>query len=557
MGRALTEEELRQGFVTYTLIGDWNRWVERRVEQIALVTDSRVERRIGVDFRLHPEVFGIPPTQWGSDPIHFVPLTLLKKAPFMNFDLRDESGAAMPLLTRRKTTAIGAATLCAAAKVFVARRFLAAHGHKLSTSNEELRRRLREGEVRIDAIQLPPELPGYFSELCSLPYQREDYESGHPTAEEVWTKLIKRTMAWGTDVTGRKVTNWVWLEDEQGWSAPDEDETSWLHALLSDRDFSQLAYDFSRLYMVCAPVKYEENRRRVLKIQYEEHLIEPGLRELELARRAIPFVAKALRRIEDSAEGLRPDHKNAQREWIISDSVSNREARRPGIYRRLRRGIGWLGKPLTFDLPGLGFGGSFHLEFAAPDGTQIRRGRLRAKRPRGDVRAGSRPREEFARRYARNVSRCHLYFGQLPPGASGEAVVAIKPGPATIVRGAALSSLLTTGLVLYAFFASSDLAKRPATVVALLLLAPGLVAAQLARPNEHPMTTGMLLGLRLLALGVAGVAAGTAALLGAQQTPDEACVPWAILLGVTIGLTLILLRSWRLAGRDWPLRELF
>lgn len=560
MSVELTLEEQRQGTVVFELVGNWNLWVKRRVEQITLVTDSRVERRIGVDFRLHPEIFGTPTLFWGDEPIHYVPLTLLKKAPFMNFDLRDETGAAIPLLTRRKTATIGTATLCAAAKNFVQQRFLEAKDDSLTENASRFRKAIAEGQMPAEDILLPPRLQDYFSELCRLPFKREDYETEHPSASGVWEEMIQHAVLSfrAADMEKSDVTDWVWMQDGNNrWSAPDQDENSWLRVLLSDKIFSGLTFDFQRLFMVFAPVSYEKGRRRLLKIQYEEHLVDPGLKEFEQVRKAMPRLAKHIRRSEDRAEGLKTDPAKAQREWIISESASNREGSRPSIYKKLKRGIGWLGKPLTFDLPGLGFGGSFHLEFSAPEGIQIRRGRLRAKRVTPPT-PGLRPREEFARRYARNVSRCHLYLGRLLPGASGEAMVAIKPGSTTIVRGAALSSILTTILIACIFFfADRDITRATSTVVALLLLAPGLIAAQLARPNEHPVTTGMLFGLRMLALAVAGVAVIAAALLGAQQTPDHACVPWAIVLGAAVALTLVLLRSWRLAGRDWPMRDSF
>lgn len=67
-------------------------WVRRRVEQITFVDEGTVRRRVSVDFEL---------PQWYATrhlPTWFAPLALLMKKPLVNFDLRDENEAVLPLL---------------------------------------------------------------------------------------------------------------------------------------------------------------------------------------------------------------------------------------------------------------------------------------------------------------------------------------------------------------------------------------------------------------------------------------------------------------------------
>lgn len=97
--------EIRQ-MLTYT-----DSWVHRRVEQIAFVDDETVSRRVSVDFQL-PQCY-VEATQgkrW------YVPLALLKKGTLLvDFDLRDEEGRVLPLVTSQKAHQIGSAVLINAA----------------------------------------------------------------------------------------------------------------------------------------------------------------------------------------------------------------------------------------------------------------------------------------------------------------------------------------------------------------------------------------------------------------------------------------------------------
>lgn len=70
-------------------------WVHRRVESIDLLSDRSVRRRVSVDFTPRPR-------SDGKVPIH-APIVLLKKGLLTRFDLRDEEGKALPLLTREQS----------------------------------------------------------------------------------------------------------------------------------------------------------------------------------------------------------------------------------------------------------------------------------------------------------------------------------------------------------------------------------------------------------------------------------------------------------------------
>jgi hypothetical protein len=85
------------------------RWIVRRVESIEFLDDTNVRRRVSIDFALPRQV---TPIRLGiRNRTTFVPLTYFEKGPMRNFDLRDESGAALPLLTKTENGELSAAAL--------------------------------------------------------------------------------------------------------------------------------------------------------------------------------------------------------------------------------------------------------------------------------------------------------------------------------------------------------------------------------------------------------------------------------------------------------------
>ena len=82
------------GAAVLLLFNYGHRWVHRRVESVRFYDTDLVRRRVSVDFTLPRAVR--PET---ADARAYVPLALLQKGPLTNFDLRDELGAPLPLLT--------------------------------------------------------------------------------------------------------------------------------------------------------------------------------------------------------------------------------------------------------------------------------------------------------------------------------------------------------------------------------------------------------------------------------------------------------------------------
>jgi hypothetical protein len=533
----------RLGIINFSLISRWDRWVRRRVEQVELISDAAARRRLSVDFRLHRSQFGEGMAREGDRKVHYVPLTLLHKAPVSNFDLRDESGTAIPLLTKRKTSSICAATLSAATRTMVVQQMLS----RGSQAKMGAAIRDTENPFDIESIRVPAQIEAQFLNLCAFPYDRRADGSEKTTAKEIHGRLIGKT-------AGKKfvpVSSWPWTFDgeENEWFAEGVSDDTWILGITKDQTLRTLVYDLTRLYMVAAPIEDEPERRRLIKLEYEEHYSEPGLKIVGGIRHALPAQSSSIRRREDRLEGLVGGDDVSLREWTRPRTGMTNQPRQK-LGEALASGIGWKSKPISFQLPSLGFGGTFHLEVTAPLGTQLRRAELRAVETGQKLKV----RDQIANRYARNVARAHLYLGGPREGTYGDASIYIKPKSSTVIRGAALAATTLWAMVLVALALGGSPEGEPRTSIAILLLAPGLLAAIASQRFDHGITAKMVFGLRLLAMGVAGVAIVAAALLGTQTRFCDQPVLWSFLIVSATGLMGILVGAWRLAGRDWPRR---
>jgi hypothetical protein len=99
---------------TIPLVLFFRRWVHRRIEEIEFIDESRLRRHLSIDFTL-PNLASVLPG-YAKEPIQYVPLGFFAKAVLRDFDLRDESGMALPVLTRRTTQAINIEILIALAE---------------------------------------------------------------------------------------------------------------------------------------------------------------------------------------------------------------------------------------------------------------------------------------------------------------------------------------------------------------------------------------------------------------------------------------------------------
>jgi hypothetical protein len=107
--------DLGLGAALFGLHVDMERWINRRVEHVLFLDDRSYRRSISVDVS----------TQWQSRSAwlrspRLLPISLLRKHALIGFDLRDEQGASLPMLTREQNASAAWSMLCALAH-FIAR----------------------------------------------------------------------------------------------------------------------------------------------------------------------------------------------------------------------------------------------------------------------------------------------------------------------------------------------------------------------------------------------------------------------------------------------------
>lgn len=103
------------GTMTARLILSWGRWIHRRVERVTFCDEAALRRDVSVDFTLPRGFHKIRGT--GEEvKRQLVPLGFLHKGALINFSLRDESDASLPLLTTPQNTQIAKAVLISLAE---------------------------------------------------------------------------------------------------------------------------------------------------------------------------------------------------------------------------------------------------------------------------------------------------------------------------------------------------------------------------------------------------------------------------------------------------------
>lgn len=188
-------------------------WSHRRVEQVDLLDDRSVRRRISVDFELPSNE---PEREIDDEPVDLVPLALLTKEPLIGFDLRDEGGNVVPLLTREQNA-------------FFSWSLLAAVG---------------EAAARDAGFTLPLPLD-VLSDLRLLTSERSE------KAREVLKTFQK----------------------------PRKRESRFLRrALMRDEVFASLAEALTNNFLLLVVVGHRTSTRRVLKFSYVEPLPWPSFR---------------------------------------------------------------------------------------------------------------------------------------------------------------------------------------------------------------------------------------------------------------------------------------
>ena len=167
-----------------------------------------------------------------------------------------------------------------------------------------------------------------------------------------------------------------------------------------------------------------------------------------------------------------------------------------GRTRRLARAAGLASKIVEIPAPSAAHSRSYHVEFEAPEGLQVEAASLidPASAQTVDVVTGSRQRVHL------HVDNDRRNKEQEGDGPSIVARINIGPRPETIVRSALAAALLSFCLLAAALLSWRTYRGRPGPALALLLVVPGAFSLFIARSVEHPFSTEVLYGTRVLSV---------------------------------------------------------
>lgn len=227
--RGFDEIDRGLGATMFRLLRDWDEWVHRRVEQVSLEDVSTHIRRVSVDFTLPRDIL---PTRFAGDGrgIHFVPLTYLSKDPVTGFSIRDEWGAALPVLTRARNAALAASVLVVAVEVAVWDRNI--------DSKRPLPRLLEK-----DLWEVAAESP----------------QNARPVLERLKAGELPNELP--TDISADELQR----------------ERRWRSAIVGDTDVAAVADLLHENFILAVPLTDVPGRRRILKYTFETRGDQPHL----------------------------------------------------------------------------------------------------------------------------------------------------------------------------------------------------------------------------------------------------------------------------------------
>ena len=584
----LESVELRAfGLVAFAMMADWKAWVGRRVETVTFLDPDTVRRQVSVDFTV-PELPIIFEPDGGRS-LQLLPLALLRKRRLTHFDLRDETGKTLPLITGRANGALAASALAEAARAF---------------QPDPQLDPFPRGNLSDDLWQIAT-LPAY-------------------NARKIWRSLAQ-TRAGDSQL-----------------------ERDLRHTLTKSWRFMSLANDLARNLIVATPLLVEGEERRIIKFAYTEQarypttslarprqssrrvksrnggprwiltinaFVENGTSyspmadlRFELLKRddsvyrkkhhtqstgawAGQVEAGTYRLVLAIPDGLMLTGHEDQSSLAIETDTTVELIFRPvpeatgpktaklSLWRKLLRQVGWDPKTVEIRVPAAAQARSYHFEYVVSAGMQATWSCLRTQ-PAAHSLAGDSPETASLESstpppepdwHTRTEHRVHLYRTNVPQEYTAIAEIKLRPRTSTILRGASWVSLLSLTMVAimrwrwYALGTGATEAE-----VTLLLAVPGGLSAYVARSQSDTFTSMVLVGLRGLALSSAlwCLAAGTLITVsravwvgqkgimhvGAQLASTSALLNCVLLLN--LASLALLLAAWRRSARPPESKEL-
>jgi hypothetical protein len=418
MGHELSGRDRRRALEVLALIIEFSRWTHRRVESIETLDDRTCRRRVSLDVAFGHDLRALAKER-------LTPLTMLRKEVLRNFDLRDEHGKPVPMLSKGENGPIA--------------------GDALTVVAEEI--------------------------------------LGNPPSRYIRGRLQR--MAVGEPAESRReIEGWERLAENPTYP----DRKDW-RKLLASEHFRDLAQALAANFVLIAGIAPPVDSRRLFKLSYEE-----------------PF--------GDEADD---EQVAAWKRWLSR--------------------LGWRLRQIRIEVPAVNAAKSFHIEVAAPGDLEIDSAQLRSY-PRGPVTADDTD--------IGGTRRAHLYVSDVRSGLRARAFVYVRHQRDSYLWSAFLTALLVLFLLAVGLSQLDEILGEGGdtqTAAALLLIAPTLLAAYIARPDGHPLASKILLGVRLLVVATGLCAVVGAGVLAARFSTSTADGIWTVDLAIAGVVTLCLLAS--------------
>lgn len=193
--------------------------------------------------------------------------------------------------------------------------------------------------------------------------------------------------------------------------------------------------------------------------------------------------------------------------------IESMDEERASAKGRIRRSIGWKSEYLSIGIPEIGASASHHIEIEIPDELQVNSVSLTGKRY---ISANKRWRDltteekDYSVRQIGTARSGNIYMSELPYARRmGRAVIKMRSRRPGFLFGAlTVSAIITAVLAVLALITPeiiTNLQSNSEGAIAALLLFPSVVAAYIARPGEHVITSRMLRWARFVLVGNAAL----------------------------------------------------
>jgi hypothetical protein len=273
----------------------------------------------------------------------------------------------------------------------------------------------------------------------------------------------------------------------------DDDPASSARAKLrKDETFTAIAEAFIRSFLALTMLEIRRHERRIVHLSYEDSLWQDRSRSTR----------NRLRRLQTLAYGSP--------------------------------------RTILFMCPAVGDTSSYHFEVESPDGLQVSAREEYVRIPSGITPTRTAKGGGF--------NRAHIHFADADPGSQAVVLTQLLPRRSTIIRSAvvACSLVLVALAVITLRIGNIQHGTQGATTAAALLLSTiGLLGLFLVRSGESPMSTTLLVPIRVLAISpIVWSFAAAVVIVGGFS---ESLTRWLLL--ATCALTLVsgarLIQTWR------------